>query len=128
MNPSLHISKPDRSRFRGAHNDSVYCQPLFDHGGPDERTLASAFAYSPCWAILDPGMSVEPHQHAIAELYVFVRGAGTMRLDAEEFEVAAGMAVSIPPNAVHTVANSPTAAEELVWASFGFKEVASADR
>jgi mannose-6-phosphate isomerase-like protein (cupin superfamily) len=127
MDLSQNLGKIDRARFRGAHNNSVYCQPLFESGGPDERTLTAAFAYPPCWAILDPGMSVEPHHHAIAELYVFVRGAGTMRLDAEQFEVAAGMAVNIPPNADHTVANPPAAAEELVWASFGLKEVTSDD-
>src|SRR5439155_16598191 len=121
MDITRNLGKIDRARFRGAHNNSVYCQPLFENGEP-ESLLSGVFAYPPCWAILDPGMSVEPHQHAIAELYVFVRGARTMRLDAEEFEVAAGMAVNIPSNAVHTVMNPPSAAEPLVWASFGLKE------
>jgi mannose-6-phosphate isomerase-like protein (cupin superfamily) len=127
MDLTRHIGKIDRTRFQAAHNDTVYCQPLFEPGGPEERAL-SAFAYPPCWAILDPGMSVEPHQHAISEIYVFVSGEGVMRLDTEQFEVAAGMAVNIPPNAVHTVANRPSSVQPLTWVSFGLKETRSDDR
>jgi mannose-6-phosphate isomerase-like protein (cupin superfamily) len=114
------IGKLDRSLFRAAHNDTVYCQPLFERDSPEE-TAPLALAYPPCWAILDPGMSVEPHQHAIAELYVFVSGGGMMCLDSEQFEVEAGMAVNIPPNAMHSVANSPSSAQPLIWASLGLR-------
>jgi mannose-6-phosphate isomerase-like protein (cupin superfamily) len=76
----------------------------------------------PCWAALDPGMTVEPHQHPTPEIYLFMCGEGMMRLGEERFDVKDGMAVNIPPNTVHSVANSTSAIHPLIWVSIGLKE------
>jgi mannose-6-phosphate isomerase-like protein (cupin superfamily) len=46
------------------------------------------------------------HSHAgLEEVYFFQRGAGTMQLDEETFDVAAGDIVLIPDGAFHKVFN-----------------------
>jgi mannose-6-phosphate isomerase-like protein (cupin superfamily) len=116
-----HTGRLDRTRFGLAHNQTVYVQGMFDRLAPDE-IRPGVFAYGPCWALLDPGMTVEPHEHAIPEFYVFTAGEGTMRLGGREFPVKAGVAVNIPPNVTHTVNNPGSAVEPLVWVSIGLRE------
>ena len=120
MTPEIqrHLGQLDRTQFRTAHNDSVYVQAMFNSLTAQD-IHPSAFAYAPCWAILDAGMTVEPHQHAIPEFYVFVSGAGYMRIGDVEFPVENGQAVNIPPNMEHTVRNEATAVQPLIWVSIG---------
>ena len=62
-------------------------------------------------AIVAPGNETRLHYHATSEeLYFIQAGRGTMRLDGEEFEVAAGDTVLIPPGAHHSIRNSGSAA------------------
>lgn len=120
-NDDPNLGRLDRSKFRGAHNDSVYVQTMFVQADV-QRLFAHALAYPPCWAVLDPGMTVEAHSHAIPEFYVFVNGSGNMRLGEQRFPVESGMAVNIPPNVVHEVENSSSAVEPLMWVSIGLHE------
>ena len=120
MDIQKHISVMNRGQFQSVHNDTVYVQNCF----PElqmEDIRPDTFQYMPCWAIIDPGMTVEPHEHPIAEFYVFTCGEGKMRIDEEVFPVRAGMAVNIPKNLIHSVINDPTAVEPLVWVSIGLK-------
>jgi mannose-6-phosphate isomerase-like protein (cupin superfamily) len=116
-----HIGQIDRTRFEEAHNGSVYCQPLFELLDLDE-IRPDTFAYRPCWGILDPGMTLEAHQHPIPEFFVFISGEGLMRLDEEQFEVRGGMAINIPRGALHEVKAMESAVQPLVWVSIGMKE------
>jgi mannose-6-phosphate isomerase-like protein (cupin superfamily) len=99
----------------------MFVQTMFPDLNPDE-IRKDTFAYSPCWGILDPGMTMEKHRHPIPEFYVFVQGQGHMRLGSETFDVAAGMSVNIPRSMEHEVTNSEAAVEPLVWISIGLKE------
>jgi len=57
-------------------------------------------------ATVPPGGATDEHYHPVAEeLYYFVSGRGTMRLDGEEREVGAGDCVLIAPGAVHKLVN-----------------------
>ena len=114
------IGKMDRAQFLGGHNDTVLCQSLW--GQHTAADLREALAYDPCWAMLNPGMTLEAHHHPIPEFYVFVSGEGLMRLNDQKFEVRNGMAVNIPPDVVHEVWNSPSAIQPLIWVSIGLKE------
>jgi uncharacterized cupin superfamily protein len=50
------------------------------------------------------------------EVYVYVRGSGTLRLDGEELEVREGMAVRVSPE----VTRQPIAGEDgLAWVAIG---------
>ncbi|MBI4530510.1 MAG: cupin domain-containing protein [Candidatus Latescibacteria bacterium] len=121
MDIKKYSGRMDRTRFSLVHNKSVYCQSLFEiikH----EEIRPDTFAYMPCWAVLDPGMMVEAHQHPTPEIYVFTNGEGVMRLGEERFDVENGMAVNIPPNMVHSVTNSTSAIHPLIWVSIGLKE------
>jgi mannose-6-phosphate isomerase-like protein (cupin superfamily) len=113
------ISQRIPANYRLAHGDTVFVQSLVADAHPTVPWPRS-FAYPPCWAILEPGMALEAHQHPTMEAYVFVAGAGTMRLDGREFPVAEGVAVIIPPNAVHQVCTEPGIASPLVWISLGW--------
>lgn len=120
MENKRQIGEFDRSKFRSAHNDTVLVQPVFDTLSADD-IKPGVLGYTPCWAMLEPGMTVEAHNHATPEFYVFTKGNGLMSLDGETFEVQEGMAVNIPPDVVHEVANSDSAAQPLVWLSIGLK-------
>ncbi len=114
------IGMMDRTQFQLAHNKTVYVQSCFPKLQLEDLR-PDTFQYMPCWAIIDPGMTVEPHEHPIAEFYVFTAGAGTMRIGQQSFPVKAGMAVNIPKNEVHTVINEKTAVDPLIWVSIGLK-------
>ena len=57
------------------------------------------------WGFLKKGMKVYPHKHPQKELYIFVRGKGTMRVDNKEIPVVERDVVFIPPNSMHTAWN-----------------------
>jgi mannose-6-phosphate isomerase-like protein (cupin superfamily) len=112
------VGRLDRARLQPAHGGTVLVQPLF---GDTHVPWPRALAYPPCWAVLDPGMAVEAHCHPSAEVYVFVSGTGVMRVASVEIPVSSGMAVTIPPDAVHDVCNDPAATSPLVWLSVGWR-------
>jgi mannose-6-phosphate isomerase-like protein (cupin superfamily) len=58
------------------------------------------------WAFLKKGMQVQPHKHAQKELYIFVKGNGSMRVDDETVQVSGGDIVFIPSNSIHTAWNN----------------------
>lgn len=120
MDISKNVGKLDRTHFRLVHNETVYCQTFFEQLTADD-VGPNALEYNPCWAIIDPGMTLEAHSHPMPEFYVFVSGEGTMRLNEQEFPVQNGMAVNIPPNVVHQVSNSASSIQPLIWVSVGFK-------
>jgi len=107
----------DAAKWSLAHNDTVYCQTIFP--ALSAYWKPNTLAYGPCWAMLKPGMTLEPHTHPIQEFYVFTSGTGTMRLGADMFPVRPGIAVNIPPNVEHTVTVDPAATEQLVFVSIG---------
>ncbi len=101
-----------------AHNDTVYVEEIFTK----EQMQSDDITYGACWAILNPGMTMEEHKHPIMELYVFLKGYGQMSVGKNTFGVEGGNAVLIPHNETHTVTNSHKAKEELCWFSLGYKK------
>ena len=99
-----------------AHNDSVYIEEIFTK----EEMQNDDMLYGALWAILEPGMIVEPHRHAIMELYVFLKGKGNMTIGQDTFDVEGGDAVLIPHDEMHTVTNPRKARGELSWFSLGY--------
>jgi mannose-6-phosphate isomerase-like protein (cupin superfamily) len=68
------------------------------------------------WVRGEPGSQQDVHAHRESEqIYVIVRGRGTMIVEDEEREVEAGCAVLIPPNTRHAIRN--TSAEPLEYVS-----------
>jgi mannose-6-phosphate isomerase-like protein (cupin superfamily) len=60
-------------------------------------------------ATVPPGGETAEHYHRISEeIYLFVSGMGTMRMDREEAPVRAGDCVVIAPGAVHKLFNTGT--------------------
>lgn len=114
----------DRSRFQLVHEDTVYVQGCIAFEGA-EALFTRVMAYPPCWAVLDPGMTLDPHHHPIPEFYIFTNGCGTMRVGDRTFPVSKDVSVYIPPDEVHTVDNPVDASEPLVWISIGLKEAPS---
>ncbi|HUW47961.1 MAG TPA: cupin domain-containing protein [Patescibacteria group bacterium] len=57
------------------------------------------------WGYLKKGMKVYPHKHPQKEVYIFVRGKGTMQVNDEKMPVKERDVVFIPPNSVHTAWN-----------------------
>jgi mannose-6-phosphate isomerase-like protein (cupin superfamily) len=119
MDFKTQVGQMDRTRFTLGHNDTVLAQAIF--GPQAAREFMDVLAYDPCWAMLNPGMTLEAHHHPNPEFYVFVSGDGVMTLNGEAFDVHNGMAVNIPPDVVHQVANSASAIQPLIWVSVALK-------
>jgi mannose-6-phosphate isomerase-like protein (cupin superfamily) len=67
------------------------------------------------WVQGEPGSQRELHAHAESEqVYVIVRGRGTMIVEGEEAQIAAGSAVRIPPGARHAIRNTGSTPLEYV--------------
>ena len=107
--------------WRHAHNATVYCQTILPAIDP-ESWKPNVLAYSPCWAMLQPGMELEAHRHATPEFYVFTSGSGMMRLANDWFPVRAGIAVNILPNVEHSAKVDAAASQPLIWVSIAFVE------
>lgn len=99
-----------------AHNDSVYVEEIFTK----EQMQNDDITYGACWAILDPGMTLEAHKHPIMEVYVFLKGTGKMSVGKDTFDVEGGDAILIPSDEIHTVTNRKNAKGELCWFSLGY--------
>jgi mannose-6-phosphate isomerase-like protein (cupin superfamily) len=57
-------------------------------------------------AVVPPQTATLPHRHHRSEeIYHFTSGSGLMRLGEEEFPVAAGDTVCIPPGVAHALSN-----------------------
>ncbi len=65
-------------------------------------------------ATLDPGQATERHYHRESEeIYFLLEGAGSMEVDGDVRDVAAGDAILIPPGARHTLQAGPEGARLL---------------
>jgi len=88
------------------------------------RKALGATAFGVNYGDLPPGAEGFEHNEASSgqeEVYVYVKGSGTLRVDGEEIEVAAGKAVRLDPD----VTRQPVAGEDgLSWVAIG----APADR
>lgn len=71
------------------------------HGGPQNQSLAEAR--------VPPGATTLAHHHVRSEeIYHILAGTGLMRLGEQEFAVAPGDSVLIPPGMRHCIHNSGT--------------------
>ena len=61
------------------------------------------------WVDCPPGTQQPLHRHQeLEQVYVIVRGRGTMLVGSEQGEVAAGMLVFVPPGTDHAIRNDGT--------------------
>jgi len=58
------------------------------------------------WGFLRKGMKIHPHRHPQKEVYIFIKGEGTMQVDDEIMPVEEGDMVFIPSKSLHTAWNS----------------------
>jgi mannose-6-phosphate isomerase-like protein (cupin superfamily) len=73
-----------------------------------DRSNAPVAHQSLAEATIGAGESTVRHHHRVSEeIYYLVEGRGTMELDDDVREVAAGDAVLIPPGAWHRITASP---------------------
>lgn len=64
--------------------------------------------------VMDPGKKTKPHYHEVEEqTYYVLKGRGLLFVGDETYEVAANMAIMIPPGQYHALEN--TGNEPLEW-------------
>jgi mannose-6-phosphate isomerase-like protein (cupin superfamily) len=72
-----------------------------------DRTTSEITRCSLAEETLQPGQAVTPHHHReIEEIYYILSGRGVMRVGDERREVAAGDAVYVPRENIHTLENT----------------------
>jgi quercetin dioxygenase-like cupin family protein len=83
-------------------------EPFTTKDGSTIREYLHSAVQSLAEATLEPGQSTRRHYHALSEeIYLLIGGGGTMELDGERREVAAGDAILIPPGAWHELLAGP---------------------
>ena len=82
-----------------AGDDSILRELLH----PEKEDLQ--IRYSLAHAKVLPGRTTKPHRLKNSEVYYIIDGRGLMHIDKESFEVSAGCAVYMPPNAVQYIEN-----------------------
>jgi len=58
------------------------------------------------WGFLRNGMKIHPHKHPQNEVYIFIKGEGTMQVDDEIMPVKDGDIILVPSNSMHTAWNN----------------------
>jgi mannose-6-phosphate isomerase-like protein (cupin superfamily) len=88
--------------------------PFTTRDGSTIREYLHTRAQSLAEATLASGQATKRHYHARSEeIYLLVEGGGSMEVDGESRDVAAGDAVLIPPGAWHQLAAGPEGARLL---------------
>ncbi len=105
---ALRVDSKDRPIETGADPalGSIQWKALFSRGRTDTVGMVCGVA------ILDPGMDLRPHHHAEAEVYFGLEGEGTVIIDGVAHRLAPGVALFVPPDAVHGV---PAVTAPLRW-------------
>jgi len=97
---------------------SIGWQTLISKGLTDSAGMVCGIGH------LATGMDFAAHHHAEAEVYFGLDGVGTVMIDATAHRLAPGVALFIPPHAVHGV---PTVSEPLryfyVFATDSFDDI-----
>ena len=84
-------------------------EPYVTKDGSTIRELHHTERQSLAEATLEPGQATQRHYHAASEeIYVVVKGSGSLEVDGETRRVRPGDAVLIPPGAWHTLENDGT--------------------
>jgi len=96
--------------------------PAKAHKAHNETILASAFVpagmrapFDAAWGYLENDSAMEAHAHPTAEIYVVIRGQGTVHVGDEQEAVGPGDVIEIPPDATHTM--SCQSDGPLLWAA-----------
>jgi len=77
-------------------------EPFVTKDGSTIREYFHTPVQSLAEATLEPGQSTERHYHRLAEeIYLIIEGAGSLEVDGDTAQVAAGEAILIPPGAWH---------------------------
>jgi len=83
-----------------AGDDSILRELLH----PEKQDLQ--IRYSLAHAKVLPGKATKPHRLKASEVYYIMAGRGLIHIDKESFDVSAGCAVYIPPNATQYIENT----------------------
>lgn len=88
---------------------------LLAQAGPRLTKLGSAVS------LLQPGESIEKHQHPVTEFLYLINGEAEVWLEGSVQKLAEGDVVVLPPNRLHCVSNTGTEAFRLFsfWWSEG---------
>ena len=96
------------------HTTSIDASPVNDRGGQSAYLLLAKGQFGSqhlaiTWVDCPPGTQQPLHRHPdLEQVYVILRGHGTMLVGAEEGEVAQGMLVFVPPDTDHAIRNDGT--------------------
>jgi mannose-6-phosphate isomerase-like protein (cupin superfamily) len=103
----MNIRRFDPAKASKAHNDTILASAFLPEG--------MAAPFDSAWGYLEDGSAMEPHSHPSVEIYVVIRGGGTVHVGDERQAIGPGDVIEIPPDVMHTV--SCERAGPLLWAA-----------
>ena len=80
-----------------ATSGTIRWQTLLYKGLTDTDSLVCGIVH------LAPGETFTAHHHAEAEVYFGLEGSGTVVIDGKPYDIAPGVTIFIPSNAVHGI-------------------------
>ena len=90
-----------------AHGDTILADDFLP-----ERLDAP---FDSAWGYLEAGKRMESHAHPTEEIYVIIKGEGTVEIEEEREKVKVGDVVAIPPDKEHSIEAGNDNA--LLWAA-----------
>ncbi len=108
MTPSRYVRRFNKETAPEGHNGSILAGTVLPEG------MNAPFGHA--WGYLEGRSAMEGHAHPTEEIYMILTGKGICGIDGEQFTVAPGDAVLIPPNAYHTMECAE--GDTLLWAAF----------
>ena len=107
----MNIQRFLREQAHKAHNDTILASAVLPAG--------MSAPFDAAWGYLENDSAMEAHAHPSAEIYLVIKGRGTVNVGDEASPVEPGDVIEIPPDVVHTM--SCRDAGPLLWAALWWK-------
>jgi len=101
----MDVRRADELPVTVEHEGSCHTYFMFEKESVREKTLGTYLEFVSEFEVA-PGQALAPHSHNSDEFYYVLRGSGIMTIDGEDRPVGVGDLVHIPPNAVHSIADT----------------------
>ena len=103
----MNIQRFERDKAGDAHNDTILASAFVPEG--------MTAPFDSAWGYLENNSEMEAHAHPTDEIYVVVKGQGSVMVGERWQAVSPGDVIEIPPDAMHTMRCED--AGPLLWAA-----------
>ncbi len=111
----MNIRRFDKATAPKGHNDTILAGDFLPKGV--KAPFQGAYGY------LEDGCAMESHSHPTEEIYIVLKGRGTVHVGDETAVVEPGDVIEIPPDVTHTM--SCQTGGPLLWAALWWQRASN---